>query len=86
MPLLHQQQPAFLGEGEGTVGNRAELAAIGVCQGAEAPGTVCGQEATVVFDAITGIGLTDPPAEVLLAERQQRRRRSEEFRAESVHR
>ena len=44
MPLLHQQQPAFLGEGEGTVGNRAELAAIGVCQGAEAPGTVCGQE------------------------------------------
>jgi len=69
VPHLNQQQSALLGESARTVGNCSELAAIRVCQQARSPDAVCGQEATVVFNAITGIGLTNPATKVFLAER-----------------
>jgi hypothetical protein len=86
MPLLHQQQPAFVGESEGTVGDRAELAAVGVSQQAKVLPAIYSQQAAVVFEPMAGLGLTDPAAEILLSEPQRRLHRSGDLWAENVHR
>jgi hypothetical protein len=86
MPLLHEQQPAFVGEDEGAVGDRGELAAMGISQQAMALAAIHGQQAAVVLEPIAGIGPTDPAAEVLLAERQRHLGRNGDLWAENVHR